>query len=294
MTLFSYNTFKEGVLFTLLFLTSIATMAQSKIKSTVKQNGNAIEEALLTTDASDGLVCSFASDGTLIMTKGTDATHIAELPMKHGAAMDIEFSNTASASIPNSQDNKRKVGFTVQGYATIYSAFQITIPSGVKVYAPTLSGNELVLSDETQITGTIPAATGVIVKRTDTPGNFTYKVTTPLSSITSALKGSVISVPFSEDYSGQTIYTLADENSKTAFYKYNPTSTPVCRAFLPMSSEVHAKSITFKFDDDPTGISDIEVESNTADGKCYNLSGQRVNSNTKGIVIIDGKKYINR
>lgn len=44
---------------------------------------------------------------------------------------------------------------------------------------------------------------------------------------------------------------------------------------------------------DPTGIRDV-TDSKPADDKCYNVSGQRVGSNYKGLIIRNGKKYINR
>lgn len=40
-----------------------------------------------------------------------------------------------------------------------------------------------------------------------------------------------------------------------------------------------------------TGISSIEAE-NANSNKMYNLAGQRVDKNYKGIVIKDGKKFI--
>lgn len=45
--------------------------------------------------------------------------------------------------------------------------------------------------------------------------------------------------------------------------------------------------------DTVTGISDINVE-NTVNAPVYNISGQQVSKNYKGIVIMNGKKYINK
>ena len=43
------------------------------------------------------------------------------------------------------------------------------------------------------------------------------------------------------------------------------------------------------------GIEGVVVdEVNNADAPAYNIAGQRVNKNAKGIVIINGKKYINK
>lgn len=41
-----------------------------------------------------------------------------------------------------------------------------------------------------------------------------------------------------------------------------------------------------------TGISDVKVTKTATDGKVYNVAGQRLNSNAKGLIIKDGKKFI--
>lgn len=43
-----------------------------------------------------------------------------------------------------------------------------------------------------------------------------------------------------------------------------------------------------------TGISDINKNVNPAQNKAYNLAGQQVSANAKGIVIMNGKKYLNK
>ena len=43
-----------------------------------------------------------------------------------------------------------------------------------------------------------------------------------------------------------------------------------------------------------TGINKVETDTEDANAPVYNLSGQRVNDSYKGIVIKNGKKYINR
>lgn len=44
----------------------------------------------------------------------------------------------------------------------------------------------------------------------------------------------------------------------------------------------------------PSAIDVIEYKANTSTGRAYNLAGQRVNANAKGLVILDGKKYFNK
>ena len=43
-----------------------------------------------------------------------------------------------------------------------------------------------------------------------------------------------------------------------------------------------------------TGISDIQAPKSSKDGATFNLLGQKVASNAKGIVIKNGKKFINK
>ena len=46
--------------------------------------------------------------------------------------------------------------------------------------------------------------------------------------------------------------------------------------------------------DDITGIEKIVYNGKVADGRTYNLMGQRVDDNYKGVVISNGKKMVRR
>ena len=52
-------------------------------------------------------------------------------------------------------------------------------------------------------------------------------------------------------------------------------------------------AIVSKFDTQSTGITSIK-NNRTNDGKMYNLAGQRVGDDYKGIVIVNGKKYLKK
>ena len=43
-----------------------------------------------------------------------------------------------------------------------------------------------------------------------------------------------------------------------------------------------------------SGITNIDADQSVSDGKIYNLAGQQVNKNAKGIIIVNGRKYIAR
>lgn len=300
---------KGAILSALLFLTSLATMAQN-IKATVTQTGqtNPLETAVLS-PGTEGLLCSFDINGNLVITKG--ATKVAELPMKYGAAMDIESTTTETPS-------NRTVEFTPDGYATIYSAFQIDLSSAsdenIKFYAAKLNNDKtkLLLNDDTKITkGIIPIKTALVVYKAGTAQggtsiNLPYTVATNgFTNINkNDLSGWLIAEPATlYNNNEKTAYTLDYQNSRSGFFQFIGDSgtgqaisgnTIPCRAFLPTTKQSGAKeAIPFSFSDDPTGISDIKIDSNSAEGPRYNLSGQRVNRNAKGIIIVGGKKYIN-
>lgn len=45
---------------------------------------------------------------------------------------------------------------------------------------------------------------------------------------------------------------------------------------------------------DPTGISNVSVSKAAVDAPAYNIAGQRVAKNAKGLIICNGKKYLNK
>ncbi|MCI7045718.1 MAG: hypothetical protein MR968_05540, partial [Prevotella sp.] len=50
--------------------------------------------------------------------------------------------------------------------------------------------------------------------------------------------------------------------------------------------------LTFIVDPNATGITEVNANNDTK--AAYNLAGQRVMPNAKGLVIINGKKYFNK
>lgn len=64
-----------------------------------------------------------------------------------------------------------------------------------------------------------------------------------------------------------------------------------CKLTLKGSSETMVVNIKFVVGN-PTGVNDVAID-NILNGQTYNLAGQKVNANTKGLVIRNGKKIIN-
>ncbi len=87
-------------------------------------------------------------------------------------------------------------------------------------------------------------------------------------------------------------------SSDNNFYRANGNETmKATRAvFRPLTSATGTSNLRFHLGERPTGIKVVGV-GNTASHKapeCYNLMGQTVADNYHGIVIVNGKKYVNR
>lgn len=65
------------------------------------------------------------------------------------------------------------------------------------------------------------------------------------------------------------------------------------RAYIAVPGASAAK-LAARFGDETSGITSYENDNQNKNRNAYNLAGQRVDANAKGIVIINGKKYINK
>lgn len=65
-------------------------------------------------------------------------------------------------------------------------------------------------------------------------------------------------------------------------------------SFTAAKKQVRIKKFTITLKETSAGITDINANSNDNTQPMYNLSGQRVDKTYKGVVIQNGKKFINR
>ena len=88
------------------------------------------------------------------------------------------------------------------------------------------------------------------------------------------------------------IYTLQYPSSEEGigFYKYTGTNLGGFKAYLSLTSS-QANGLSFDFGA-ATGLDNVATEL-PADAPAYDLTGRRVNKNTKGIIIVGNKKVIN-
>lgn len=192
--------------------------------------------------------------------------------------------------------------------ATLYLPYSVTIRTAevgqpqMKAYiAEKVDNSTIELVKLTE--GQIPANTGVIVYADVTADtNFelvptSYTGTQDLSAnrLKGVLANTAVNTVTDYDADSYNYYALVKGASAVEFQKAAPTATLKANSaylVLPASSEAKIK---FTFDDDEaTGIQTSEVKSEEAELRIYNLSGQLVGEDYKGIVIKNGKKMLNK
>ena len=202
-------------------------------------------------------------------------------------------------AIIDAYENPYALTVTAAGYATLYLGFNAAIPEGAEAYIVKQSDINEGYITMTQIDGTIPANTGVIVKANQGTYEFAYS-----ADETTALTGNLLAGSVADEYVEGAAYVLGNENgvglykallnkneageAGTTHFKNNAN-----KAYLPASA-VPNKSVAFYgFDwNGTTGIDQItdNREQSTA---IYDLTGRRVESiSAPGIYIVNGKKLL--
>lgn len=154
--------------------------------------------------------------------------------------------------------------------------------TGVTAYVATEEKSDaIVLAEVTQV----PAGTAFVVK-----GEAGEHIIPAIGSATLD-KTNLFQGSATESYTvtaGPTVYAI----SKT-YGDFRPVGVgvtiPAGKAYIVSTLGGAAKSLVFG-DDDAAGITNVNADDVNA--PVYNIAGQRVNANVKGIVIKNGKKYI--
>lgn len=233
--------------------------------------------------------------------------------------------------VPTSKTTSTKsITLPEQGVITFSDVHAWTVPAGLKAY---IAGGQKTQKDGTITLSlteveTIPACTGVILEG---KGNESYELTSTDCGTAMKEDGSKSLVdlnyalrPVISDYSlKKTELTFAgDATDKKSFHNYilgvkdgkavfAPTEAGTLAAgkayyrirrdqdklakAIKENSAV-AKAIFFNFggNGETTGIDGIENEAEKNDGIMFNLAGQKVQKSYKGMVIMNGKKFINK
>ncbi|MBQ0104089.1 MAG: bacterial Ig-like domain-containing protein [Prevotellaceae bacterium] len=200
---------------------------------------------------------------------------------------------TVNYAIPKPHD----VTITSAGYATAYVPFAATV-EGATAYYVTVSGSTATLN---KIEGTIPANTGVILEGEEGTATLKASANTPESVDGNLLKGTVKEGGEDFDDLGFTYYILSDGEYGVGFYwdgeDYDEfegmgAHCDQYKAILAVPETVGAPNF-FSLDGEATAIQNVE-DAQMKNAAAFNLAGQVVNRDYKGIVIMNGKKFLNK
>lgn len=152
-----------------------------------------------------------------------------------------------------------------------YSAWQITDINS--------STNEITFS---QIKGKVKGGTGIFLM-----GQSNGNILLTSSDCSIGLDDNLLEGTLVPTYvAANTYYGLSGNN----FVKINAGIVPAGKAILD-ASWVSASRLSFVFEDEPSGINNVNHEAIT-DNRYYDLQGRRVMQPTKGLYIVNGKKIL--
>ena len=209
----------------------------------------------------------------------------AVLVVPNGAADDYAATEWNALTIKEGEP----LDVTEVGWASFYTGVALDIPSCAKVYyASAASGSTLTL---TEITGTIPAATAVIVQ---IPAGTLFPRS---SSNPAAIEGNLLRGTLTDITRTEEVYVLSPASSKESpvFQNYTGTTLGAGKAYILKSDLDPAASNMLRFVfGEATHIEAVSTDDTNADAPMYNMAGQRVSDDYRGLVIKNGRKVMIR
>ena len=177
-----------------------------------------------------------------------------------------------------------------------YSDRSFIIPEGIVARTYKIEGNVLSRSREYKKGDVLPKGTAVVLEAKE--GKYIFEETSKAgetdphnalcgSDSTTITSGGEVYYVFGKGSNGVGFY-WKEANGKAftteahkAYLVYTPSKTTNAKSFLGFDVALEIQGPTVR-------------EKTTFDGPIYNLAGQKVDKDYKGIIIVNGKKYLNR
>lgn len=186
---------------------------------------------------------------------------------------------------------KESLTIPSSSFATYAASYPVDYDKlGLEAYAVKLN-NAKDGVEFTKISGVVPAGVPVLLKGTADKEYALDKADggSPVSTDLKASDGTSASTD------AATLYALSTVDGVTAFYPVKLKSAiPAKRCYLEVNG-TSAKAAFFSLGTnfgETTGISSVENKVEKADAPVYNLAGQLVGKDYKGLVIKNGKKFV--
>lgn len=223
----------------------------------------------------------YNADGTAVITIPCD---------KNAPCMVAVVSNQTSGDggfgeIVVDKDAPASITLNSYGYNTYSNANTVTV-SGAVAYTCTVN-NETKKVVLKELGTVVPAGQGVLLKgEANGTVSFAFGGEEPViaqNDFQPVLKA--VATP-----ADKAIYVLYGNQ----FKKYTGATLVANKAYIELGAGTAAAALSIEWDGGTTGIGGIEESVVDDNVPVYNLNGQRVDMNTKGIIIKNGKKIINK
>ena len=249
----------------------------SKIK--VQESTNGVEfsdvEELTISGAQNDIV-------NLVTTEDfATTTRVIKLLFVKGANVGVGPISILGGSLPAS--------LNASGYATFASTYALDFSDDSEYSAWQITGVSGSAITFSQITGTVAAGTGVLLK-----GTASSSINIPVAASGTDISGTnkLEGITSATAVAADTYYGL----SGNVFKKVSEGTVPAGKALLPAGAiPASARELTFVFEgDETTGVKTIDNGQWTIDnGAVYDLQGRKVTKPVKGgLYIVNGKKVI--
>ncbi len=181
---------------------------------------------------------------------------------------------------------------TSAGYATYVTKNIVDLSSntGVKAFTAKYDAASSTIT-LTPTTATVPAGTALVLKGAEGSYDFTVGATAE-EVANNDLKATT--EPLTADGSQWILAKLGDQ---VGFAPATPgTTIPAGKAYLVIKGSASSKGFIGISDGDATGINQISAAQNTLNENApmFNLAGQQVTKAYKGVILQNGKKFINK
>lgn len=174
------------------------------------------------------------------------------------------------------------------GYATYSADYAVNYSElGLTAYTLTVDETNKTVTAKA-FTGVVPAGGAVLVKGT---ANTTYTLTPATTEGDATSFVTALQTGATKADGTQYGFTSKFDTPAFAQVKFGQ-DIPAKKGYIVLNGASAAK-YSICFGDEATGIHTIEAAS-AANATMYNLAGQRVDKAYKGIVIVNGKKYLNK
>lgn len=189
---------------------------------------------------------------------------------------------------------KESVTPTTNGYATFACSYPVNYSeNGLTAYTIKVDEDNQKVA-YTEFTGVVPAGKAVLVSGIE---GQKYELTpaTEKADATFATDLKVSDGTIKSD--GTNFYGFTTKDGVSGFVRVaKDVAVPLGKGYLRLTGNTAAAPVFYSINigGGTTGIGQVEVEKATENGAIYNLAGQRVDASYKGVVIKNGKKYVNK